>query len=162
MSQFDLSTPVGLAVFLAMQQAALDALIAADGGDRTRSILPDLAARAADDLATLGATPAPQRPALGTTPDAMAVDYVLLGSRLGTAVLKKRWSMATDERVHAASAYFSAPTYIDVWQAFCSAAAEVPADSPQAQTIVNDTSRLFDFYHGCAVAAHKDLATAYA
>ncbi|WP_143089826.1 biliverdin-producing heme oxygenase [Tropicimonas isoalkanivorans] len=152
-STFDLGEPDGLRSFLAMQLMALTRLEPLAKNSICAPAIHDLRARAEFDLRGLDETTALSCPDLTFTPHPMSVDYVIAGSRVGTAILRKRWLASKNAEVRATSAYFSAPTYMDMWRAFCDRATRETSSGPQADRIVGDAIGLFDFYGHCAASA---------
>ncbi|WP_068080421.1 biliverdin-producing heme oxygenase [Novosphingobium rosa] len=96
----DLATHGGMARFLTAHAIGLQAvapLAARFLQDELDLVMPDVQAMVAQDLADLGAAaPLPALPAL-TDDGAAGAAYVLIGSRLGTAVLRTQgyWSPGT-------------------------------------------------------------------
>jgi len=149
-SGWDLVDRHGLAAFLGMQRRALGALRPYARGDLSQDMMDDLHARAGADLTILGCDASVPTRDLPVAPMSLALDYVIAGSRLGSALLGKRWLGARDMQVRRASAYFSAPSYIEVWQTFCAQAARLPAEGLAADRIVCDANHIFQFYDHCA------------
>ncbi len=154
-SGFDIGSHEGLRAFIAMQAAALSRLSAAGVGASSAPAIADLLERARTDLVSLG-LPAGSDAPTDTAQAAfhpLAIDYVIGGSRLGNAILKKRWLGSRDRRVHAAQAWFTAPSYSDLWQGFCAVAGQMPGTGPDADRITNDAAEIFDMYSRCAASA---------
>ena len=80
-------------------------------------------------------------------PEPLAIDYVVLGSRLGSSVLKRHWAQAEDPRVRDASCYFSAPAQVRRWQAFCRQTREMSPKNAAADRAVDDTRRIFALFN---------------
>lgn len=148
-SQFDLATPLGLSCFLQMQSIALRSIAPHAAGAVTFGAVQDLLERAAADLSALG-RPDQQTRMIAGPLHPFAIDYVIAGSRLGTQVLRKRWQSASDAHVRQADAYFSAPSYIELWKSFCTSAQETYPSGPVADKVVHDADRLFGLYLECA------------
>lgn len=152
MSRLDLRERADYASFLRVNEAGLAALARSSLGSEIAEIVSDLSTRCRSDLDRLGFAALPELdcPKL----DALAVEYVVLGSRLGNKVLKKRWSRSSDLHVQSASAYFDAPEYLDKWREFLTGAAAV--DHGTAVRIVDDARSIFRLFH---VALVKSLQT---
>ncbi|EAR50436.1 hypothetical protein OG2516_08863 [Oceanicola granulosus HTCC2516] len=148
LSAYDIRTPGGLAAFLSVHEAAFSRI--GPGAGVSGRVLPDLLQRLRADLVVLGAAhcaacdPAAATPARRRHP--VAVDYVTLGSRLGSKVLRRRWATSPDPLVQRASAYFTAPGYLDEWRRFCDAAETAPADDADAELAVADANGIFDVF----------------
>ncbi|MEL6957859.1 MAG: biliverdin-producing heme oxygenase [Pseudomonadota bacterium] len=149
-SSYDLTTPSGFMCFLTMQVTALRSIEPHAKDAASYNAIQDLRARAQADLHHFD-QPRPMGRAI-KAPSALAVDYMIGGSRLGTQVLKRRWQDARDPLVRKASAYFTAPSYIDLWQGFCATAERIPPYGAVADRIVNDVDDLFSFYVECSHA----------
>ncbi|WP_460077113.1 biliverdin-producing heme oxygenase [Roseibium sp. ROS1] len=150
-SRFDLTTSDGFLCFLGMQSHALQALAALEVSAKTKSVLADLHERAEQDLRGLGSSIKKTPFEIGPL-HPLAVDYALAGSRLGSQVLKRRWQAAKNPQVRRASAYFSAPSYIELWTSFCGATEAMTSSGPLADRIVKDAERVLQFYRECARA----------
>ncbi|WP_220747897.1 MULTISPECIES: hypothetical protein [Jannaschia] len=121
----------------------------ADGAS-SRPVIADLLDRASEDLRSLGVQPGRSPQPLSVRPHPVAIDYIVLGSRLGTKVLKRRWLAATDAQVRGAGTYFAAPDAATQWRAFCERTAGMAAHDPDADQIVNDANAIFRHYQACA------------
>ncbi len=146
-SSLDLTTRAGLARFLSAQRRGFGVLRAAmtTYGLVGRSDLDETLARLDHDLATLSA-PAPGFLAGidQVLPD--AADHMILGSRLGTEVLRRRWSVAREKEVLSAGAYLSAPTDHTVWRRHTTCLDLMPPDGDHADRVVTDVLRLFEVF----------------
>ena len=142
----DLRSVDGYAAFLAMNARAFGALAGsgARGELATNDMLDALARAATTDLAKLGHP----RPATTTLRPVLplAVDYVVLGSRLGTRVLRRTWQSAEDARVLAADRYFSQPELTDLWRAHCRDLSTRPGNDSTAQAVLDDVTALFALF----------------
>ena len=78
--------------------------------------------------------------------DPIALDHIVLGSRLGTAVLRKRWQGSSDAMVLRAGAYFGLPQDAHLWRQHCAAMAERDETGADADRAVADTRRLFGLF----------------
>lgn len=76
----------------------------------------------------------------------LAIDYIVAGSRLGSKVLRKRWSKSTDGKVQGASVYFQQPVDPRLWPETCQALSDVVPTSAQAGAIIKDTKALFQLF----------------
>lgn len=155
-STFDLTERSGLTAFLQMHEAALRALIGLQTNCICAGAMQDLHQRALTDLETLGAEPLPVALTIPEPFTALAIDYVIAGSRLGAQVLERRWRAATDPDITRASAFFTAPTYIECWRAVCAQCAAIDGNGSTARTIVLHANRIFALYTSCANAARTD------
>ncbi|MEX0337627.1 MAG: biliverdin-producing heme oxygenase [Arenibacterium sp.] len=158
-SGFDLATSKGLAGFMAMQAGALSKLAPLVEHAQCEALIRHLRDLVARDLVTLKTRAVRVEPKWASTPHQVAIDYVIIGSRLGTQVLQKRWAASTDAQAQAADAYFSAPSFVELWRQFCDRNTGLPAIGPYADRIVSDANQVFDFYHACAVAAQHETGT---
>ena len=148
-SLFDLTTQPGFLNFIQMQCAAMRSIAPHAKNARSLHALNDLMQRAESDLRTFA--PTDRTRALQMRPvHPLAIDYVVAGSRLGTQVLKKRWLAANDPDVRRADAYFTAPSYIEVWKAFCETSEAMAPNGPLAEQITQDVDLIFQVYQECA------------
>lgn len=76
----------------------------------------------------------------------IALRYVLLGSRMGMAVLRKTWARADDPRVLAASHFLDTPKEPDQWRLFCIELENLPATGAVADQIIADAQAVFSIY----------------
>lgn len=154
-SAFDLTDPTDLGAFLSVQFQGFAHLAESPGldGPLTQQ-LGDLVARAGRDLDRLTFTRPGALPARSYSP--AAVEYITLGSRMGTAVLRRRWSTATHPLVSGASAYFSAPPGGADWRAYCEAAELLSGHTAFADRIVIDVRNIFALFSEI-VATHAPM-----
>lgn len=150
-SRFDLRTRDGFELFLQMQSVALRAIAPHAAQSTIAECIDDLLARAETDLRAIGAWAHRDAMEVGSL-HPLAIDYVIAGSRLGTKVLRTRWLDADDPDVRQADAYFSVPSYIELWKSFCETANAMPSAGDVADQIVCDADRIFKLYHMCALA----------
>lgn len=146
-SSLDLTSRGGLGRFLIAQRRGFGALRGAMESDGlvSRSDLDAMLTRLDQDLDTLGNHAAGYIDKVGhVLPD--AADHIVLGSRLGTEVLRRRWSLAQDPGVLAASAYFSAPTDYTLWRRHTTYLDEMEPDGDHADRLVTDVLRLFEVF----------------
>ncbi len=157
-SDIDLATWSGLSLFLRAHRAAFAAIRPAPGGRTGQPLLDTMIAAIDADLRHLQAPPPPLMPALTLT-HAGAQDYVLLGSRLGSHVLRRRWQGATDPHLQGAGAYLSLPPLTDRWRAYCEAAGARPAEGTEADAELVQARLLFELFLAAGHAARRDIAT---
>lgn len=150
MQMYDVSTRDGLAAFVSIHEAAFATLHNSAPHATTAAQTADLVARLGRDRAALDVPPLPSSPAKPL--DANAVDYIVLGSRLGTRVLRKRWAASDDIAVLRADAYFTAPEKPDAWRDFCREAAAYPADGDVADDILRSAIEGFAIFADAIVA----------
>ncbi|WP_176559246.1 hypothetical protein [Rubellimicrobium roseum] len=86
------------------------------------------------------------RPATERRLDATAVHYILLGSRLGTRVLHRRWLGATDAAVAGAGRYLGTTPPTAAWRKFCAELLQMPDQGTEADRITHDACILFDLH----------------
>ena len=144
-SEFDLTTLSGLTSFLLSQESAMLRLSLNSENAKSQQAMRVLSKCALCDLKTLGEAPLRLADA-NVVLHPLAVDYVISGSRLGTAVLKKRWLASCDPKVRTANNYFGAPTYSELWREFCREATVKPASGANADQTVEDAHRVFKIY----------------
>lgn len=75
-----------------------------------------------------------------------AVDHIVLGSRLGTAVLRRAWQAASDSRVQAASRYFSLPGMSASWRSHTRDLTSRSPTGPDAERVISDTKALYHLF----------------
>ena len=75
--------------------------------------------------------------------DTLAVDHIVLGSRLGTYVLRGIWVMSLDRQVRQARADFAQPQFKDEWRAHCMSLSSMDASDAAGQKMIDDARRLF-------------------
>ncbi|AHD08354.1 heme oxygenase-like domain-containing protein [Phaeobacter gallaeciensis] len=139
-----------LAWFLACQHTALHALADTCRLERGRAtaLLADLTAALRADCADNGDRPAAI--SADTLPQLhpLAVDYLVLGSRMGNEVLRRRLSEAAGQM--ALPAYFAPRDHLATWRATCTDLEQLPPKSALAQRIVADTRKGFDLFETAA------------
>lgn len=148
-----LQNPEGLRPFFRAHYMAFSAmaLMQREADDASRAaVFSDLSDRLGADLEILGSPlPAPLS-VRSVVP--LASDYVLLGSRLGTNVLRKQWAKSTDDTARAAANYFSASFDPQAWRDLCEVLDQHPATGAQADEIVDDTKKLFQLFETAALS----------
>lgn len=145
-SRLDLHDPAALSDLFRALRTAIGAVRCLPGAQAAEALaLRDEAIEALDaDLRHLGA---PRSSPLSPVElHATAVLYVLLGSRMGMGVLRRRWSTATDPVARGAGRSFGLAAQTPAWRRFCEATSGRPADGPEADAILHDAGRLFDLY----------------
>lgn len=144
-SRFDLTTRPGLSGFLAAHRAAFAAIRPAPGGLTGQALLDRMIAALDTDLDRLGHESLPTlAPCRLSQP--MAQDYVLLGSRLGSQLLRRRWEAGRDPELHAAGSYLSLPPMAAEWRAFCLRASAQPGLGTEADRVIAEAGGLFDLF----------------
>ncbi|MGR3625295.1 MAG: hypothetical protein ACU0A0_03290 [Limimaricola sp.] len=144
-SRFDLTTRPGLSGFLAAHRTAFAAIRPASGGLTGGPLLGRMIAAIDADLGVLGHAPGAGPAPLRLT-RSMAQDYVLLGSRLGSQLLRRRWAAARDPRLRSAGTYLSLPPMARDWRAFCDRAGALPGEGTEADKVVCEAGQLFDLF----------------
>lgn len=152
-TQIDIATRQGFIVFAQAHHAAFQTLSHMHAS-------PDIAAKLRSmtdalflDLATLQQHPAPFVLPDLETPHPMSIGYIVTGSRMGTAVMRKRWQGSTDPMVLGAGRYLTAPVESRDWRELCSAFDGLPATSRVSDTIVADAKAIFGLFQAAAEAA---------
>lgn len=153
-SDLDLSTRAGLTLFLRAHRAAFAAIRPAPGCRTGQPLLDRMIAAIDADLDQLDA-PAPPRLAPLVLQRSRAQDYVLLGSRLGSQLLRRRWQAASDPCLRAAGAYLSLPPLTDRWRAFCDEAGARSAHGTDADAELAEAERLFELFLSAGHAARR-------
>ncbi|SDE61233.1 hypothetical protein [Limimaricola pyoseonensis] len=151
-SGFDLRDPDDLGGFLAAHRLAFAAIRPAPGGATGGALLDRMTAALDADLAALGRAPGPALPLLELR-EPLAQDYVLLGSRLGTQVLARRWAEGRDPRARTAGRYLSLPPMAAEWRGFCEMADRLPGDDARAAAVLAEAAALFALFHAAGEAA---------
>ena len=145
-SFLDLAQPDGLRTFLRAQLSVLLSVRCRPGHHATA--VQDLGSRMAaaleTDLHDLDGCPV--APVGECRLNATAMFYMLLGSGLGTRVLRRRWLEATDPAVTTAGRYLGLLPPHGAWRHLCEELAERPAEGADADRIVRDAGRLFDLH----------------
>lgn len=160
-SRFDLTTRGGLSGFLGAHRAAFAAIRPAPGGQTGQALLDRMIAAIDADLMRLGQPPAPGLAPLQLTRP-LAQDYVLLGSRLGSQLLRRRWATAQDPVLRAAGAYLSLPPMAGEWRAFCERTGSLPGTGAQADRVIEEAARLFDLFLAAGQARSQPCAASSA
>ena len=142
----DLASKAGLTRFLIMQRIMLGMLGRHGLGNLAKGTIVELALRAKFDLHRLS-TRLPFQPNLLSSDLAdlhpEAVDYVVLGSRIGAEHLKRRWKTSQDPEVLAARSFMTASTDTGLWRACVRDLQGKAAQGAHADRVVDDARRLF-------------------
>ncbi len=142
-SAFDLHSKPDYIRFLSAHRLAFAAIRPARDALTDQHLLDRMIGAIDDDLDTLGN----RGPAVSLRPrvvaQPLAQDYVLLGSRLGTQVLHRRWLAATDRGIRRAGSYLSLPPMQLEWRAFCNRAMAMGAEGRTADAVLAEAEALF-------------------
>lgn len=139
-----------------MQFVALGRLEGARVSAHALNMIDDLRDRARADLDRLGiaAHEGAVMPAVtafvASRVHPLAIEYVVAGSRLGNAVLTKRWRNGSAHGAGAASDYFTASDHLDAWKSFVRQAEAMPASGDMADAVVRDAADVFLLFSHCA------------
>lgn len=174
---FDLTQPEGLQGFLQAHALALLAIAPEENQESGSGAGADpayLHQLIREDLATLSSALGsrsgdPEMPDLGAAKSTaqrthpagyhpVSIDYVLLGSRLGMQVLRRRWQLSEDAAVRQASGYISLPSVSGEWRALCSRLAAQPSEGPEADRIVTDALYIFEVFENAAKSARASFS----
>ncbi|SHH02848.1 Heme oxygenase [Cognatishimia maritima] len=110
-------------------------------------IVHDMLNRLNADLRSLGLCS--PRKKLSFQPNALAIDYLVIGSRLGAKVLKRQWLDTALPEVSSAKAFLNAPDYVSFWREFVARTEKMPATGKFADEVVIDCIALFEFCLSC-------------
>lgn len=156
-SALDLTDLYDFRRFLQAHAAVYAGLSEALGATAPAGLDHSLAALRAD-LKTSGAS-APTAAGL-TGCDRLAAEYILRGSRLGLAVLRRRWLDATHPQVRAAHRFVSQPVDGSGWRRFCAGLGQRPATGCEADRAVADAEALFvAMNEALAITEYADVRT---
>ncbi|CAN0586364.1 unnamed protein product, partial [Ectocarpus sp. 12 AP-2014] len=137
----DIQDRSDLATFLQTHRAAFHALLtsgAALEGRIKAQHLKDLIQALEADLSALHV------PMLGPHSYCdLAVDHIVLGSRLGTAILRDKWLMSQDRQVRQARSYFAQPQFKEEWRGHCMHLSLMQENDVAGQHLIEDARRLF-------------------
>lgn len=152
----DLSERAGLLSFLQCQWAVWGHI--PDTG-ATRDLLIPVRAALRADLATLG-WPAQGAPRVTAhddrAPEDRAVEYMLLGSRAGAMVLRKRWQTTQDRRVGNAGQFLNLPPERPRWRALCDQLHRCDSHSPAGRRTLHDAGMIYAaFANALAETGHS-------
>ena len=109
-------------------------------------IVPDLIARLDHDLADMGRSAVDIPTEWDIAP--VACDYIVLGSRLGTEVIRRRiYGPNSNANI---PTYFQTPVRPDLWRAHCDTLDHIDPMSEKATQIIIDARRGFDLFKRAA------------
>ena len=134
--------------YLAAQRSGLAALFAGQEPVAVlcATIVPNLINRLDHDLHQMGLHHIPVE-TFGAI-DPIACDYLVLGSRLGTEVIRRKiFGSATN---HMIPTYFQADFDTNLWRVHCSVLDQIDPTTPRAQQIINDVKRGFNLFETAA------------
>ncbi|PRY85599.1 hypothetical protein [Donghicola tyrosinivorans] len=139
--------------FLAVQLAGFSALLAAcpDCDAQVAAMLRNAKSALAQDVADRACF-VPQLPAPSSL-HPLAVAYLVIGSRLGTEVLRRR---LTDAGVAPMPRYFTPEPYQADWRQLCATLRATPADGALADSVVQDVLTGFNLFTLAATLARRD------
>jgi hypothetical protein len=152
-SSLDLTQPSDLQTFLRTQSSVLASVRCRSGrhASDAKALGSRMLAALEADLCSLHVRPA--SPVGERHLDATAVLYMLLGSSLGTRVLRRRWQGATASAVAAAGRCLGLEPPGGAWRELCEELAQRSPRGAEADRIVRDAGELFDL-HLAALAGH--------
>ncbi|NNE88220.1 MAG: hypothetical protein HKN27_09105 [Silicimonas sp.] len=147
-AKLDIQTRDGLVTFLQTHRAAFDAVL--NSGTRfdgriKETHVADIIKALDTDLKSLR-VPVLRLSAQRYPYDPLAVDHIVLGSRLGTAVLRGKWLMSSDRQVRQARAYFAQPQMTEEWRAHCMHLSSLDSEDVAGQRLIADARKLFDLF----------------
>ena len=151
LSFFDIARPDGLEGFLLVHKYCfreMQGLAAPDS--HAAASLQKMIEGIERDLETLGVRSSLTSSTRAANADLLAIDYMIEGSRLGSKVLKRKWSGSSDPVVQRADSYFSIDPVPGRWREVCAALSDIPADSRRARQIIADTRQLFGMFFDVA------------
>lgn len=144
-AELDIQTREGLGTFLQAHRAAFDSLMTSGTSFEGRvkeTHLTEIIKALDADLKALR-VPILRLQSEKYAYDALAVDHIVLGSRLGTAILRSKWLMSPDRLVRHARAYFAQPQFKDEWRAHCLNMSGMEAQGEDGKRLIEDARRLF-------------------
>jgi heme oxygenase len=148
MSAADLTTRAGLSGFLSVHHAALaviEPFLA-----NTAYQAPKRVELLEADLAVLGAPPPEAADDLPTSLPPLGVAYVVAGSALGTEVLRRRWSEATDPLVLSAGQFFGDTAMTTYWRRVLDVLKREAPSGAEARELIQAANCTFDIYRHAA------------
>lgn len=150
-STLDLTTLGGLKRFLIIHEACFTQVDIAQS--QPHPYLRDIIDNLRHDMRDLALTPL-KMPALDNPLTPLAVAYIVEGSRMGTAVLRRRWAQSSDPHVLEINTYFDATYHQTGWRALCTQLESVVPGSPHARAITRDAALIFgQFSHAFRATA---------
>lgn len=146
-SALDIAQPAGLQRFIGVHLSCFRTMSSrALNGSHSHSLLSLMVCSLALDVEILGGSGRCTINSLPANIDPLAIDYLVAGSRLGSKVLYKRWSISDVSIVRRANNYFGLATDPSFWQLTCTALADIDPNSARADAIVQDTKILFELF----------------
>lgn len=145
LTQLDIQSRNGLIVFLQAHRAAFDALVLSGASleGRVKKVhLSDILKAIDVDLKALRA-PILRLPREKYNFNPLAVDHIVLGSRMESTTLRNTWLMSPDRQVRQARAYFAQPQFKDEWRAHCLQLSAMNVQDRAGQHLIEDARRLF-------------------
>ncbi|UTS81669.1 hypothetical protein OL67_002761 [Phaeobacter piscinae] len=139
-----------LAWFLTCQHTALHALAGSrcNGTGHSVGLLAALTAALREDCAVNGDHPATVSVDALPRLHPLAVDYLVLGSRMGNEVLRRRLAGAADQLP--LPAYFAPRDHLVAWRATCTDLDQIPPTGALARRVVADTRQGFGLFDTAA------------
>ncbi|PVB62582.1 hypothetical protein DCO57_06775 [Labrenzia sp. 011] len=137
--------------FLAAQRSGLAAIFQSRASEAcvlSGTVVDDLVRRLDQDLLSAGAVAVEVAPAGPLEP--LAIDYLVLGSRLGTQALRLR--LFSGDRADEIPAYFRAPALPQLWRAHCLALEAIAPGSARADRILENVKTGFALFAHAAAA----------
>jgi heme oxygenase len=147
-AELDFQSRDGLATFLQAHRAAFGAILMTTtsfDGRIKEAHLKDIIKALDADLKALR-VPVYRLSAPDGAFDPLAVDHIVLGSRLGTAVLRAKWLMSADRQVRQARSYFAQPQMTEEWRAHCMELSAMDASDNIGQQLIEDARKLFELF----------------
>ena len=146
-SNLDIATRSDFIAFERIHLACFEAMTGVETLNKmTNRLLAEIVSGLRADLAVMQQ----KQPEIEVNPfgqiDPLAVDYVLGGSRMGTKVLRQRWSQSTDQNVKDANVYFNLPADPTFWRDVCDALSKIEMGSVRADKIISDTRQIFELF----------------
>lgn len=140
----DIATRTGFTIFIQSHEAGFSAMMGAASPGTCQELRAFTEALRAD----LSVLDAPRIPVAQPTPQPhpLACDYMVAGSRLGTAVMRKRWSETSDPIVRGANHYFGLPWDSAIWRELCQVLSKMDGSGIPAEQIVGSTKSLFAMF----------------
>jgi len=141
MGALDLTNLADLDRFLQVHFSTWSALDAV--GDEARHALETRVSSLDKDLATLGV---PARPLPKITVHDHSILYMAYGSKMGTAVLRKRWLRATDPTVRLAQEFLTLPDDHHAWNRLCYTLSKEQSDTENAKTVLAGVRTIYALF----------------
>ncbi|OUD08584.1 hypothetical protein BVC71_13585 [Marivivens niveibacter] len=134
--------------YLAAQRAGLSALFRDQKPEQAlcAELVPDLIDRLDHDLQQMG-----RRSYAVVTPgpiDPVACDYLVLGSRLGTEVIRRKLFASAERKT--VPSYFQTVSDTNLWREHCAILDQIDPTTARARTIIKDVRRGFRIFETAA------------